>query len=264
MFDSELKTQENKIPWTDSFKILQHEVAFVKRENEISWFDPNYGEITFSNFKDFSIWFREEVKEGTLNYLFCTSNDDLRQYQMFDKLFPQPEFTSQQETENILSTQIVNRRRKVQNDREMIKAEVAFYNLYSFSGDTYIYPKKMEIDNASNTWFTLFNQPKKNNDLTSVNADVEQNINMQTLNQLYDLCVEKINTLEKQGGAELIKKWLQLREQLNTLVETSKLLTPQDKLHFPDDMTMNTLQKEFTLLNEQYNVWENTIKPKIR
>ena len=38
-----------------------HVVSFVKRDNEIAWFDPNYGEISFSNFNDFRIWFKKEA-----------------------------------------------------------------------------------------------------------------------------------------------------------------------------------------------------------
>lgn len=51
-------------------RILGHACGFVKRGDECSWFDPNYGEVTFETFEDFSLWFYQEVMYGQLVFLF--------------------------------------------------------------------------------------------------------------------------------------------------------------------------------------------------
>lgn len=51
-------------------RISGHACGFVKRGDECSWFDPNYGEVTFETFEDFSLWFYQEVMYGQLVFLF--------------------------------------------------------------------------------------------------------------------------------------------------------------------------------------------------
>jgi hypothetical protein len=65
--------------------VIGHALSFVKRDNQISFFDPNYGEITFFNFSDFKTWFKEEVINGVLNFIITTDDNDKKYKTIADK-----------------------------------------------------------------------------------------------------------------------------------------------------------------------------------
>jgi hypothetical protein len=121
---------------------IGHRISFVKRDDEISFFDPNYGEITFSKCSDFKKWFKEEVKNGVLNF-FITTDSSERKYTKLSDVFPQPSFTEQQqENENPFSKQIIKRRTEIEKRRSSIeKFMVANYQIHSFYGERYIKPE---------------------------------------------------------------------------------------------------------------------------
>jgi hypothetical protein len=47
-----------------------HAMDFVKRGNEIIWFDANYGQIYFKNTEAFAKWFKAETTSGVLKHVF--------------------------------------------------------------------------------------------------------------------------------------------------------------------------------------------------
>ncbi|STX29237.1 cysteine protease domain, YopT-type [Legionella beliardensis] len=131
-----------------------HAVSFVKRGNAISWFDPNYGEITFSNFKDFRVWFKQEVKEGALNYLFSMADHEHEQtYQTLADVFPQPKFTDEQkQIDNPLVQKIIARREKEQEIRSQIKD----FFIYDYTIKTYSSPRYITEKEASRSCMEAF------------------------------------------------------------------------------------------------------------
>jgi hypothetical protein len=53
----------------EKFNQFNHDCGFVKQGNAIAFFDPNHGEVYFDQVDDFKIWFRDEIKEGKLQFL---------------------------------------------------------------------------------------------------------------------------------------------------------------------------------------------------
>ncbi|WP_160149864.1 YopT-type cysteine protease domain-containing protein [Legionella beliardensis] len=127
---------QNKGDLPDNFG---HAVSFAKRGIEIAWFDPNYGEITFSNFNDFRIWFKREAQEGVLGFIFNNFQSQ-RKYQNLAEVFPQPQFTTaQQENHSPFVKQIIKRRTNAEMTRSNVKKFILTdYTVQSFHSETHI------------------------------------------------------------------------------------------------------------------------------
>lgn len=115
-----------------SVEVIGHACAFVKRGDQCSWYDPNYGEVTFEQFDDFGVWFKKEVMEGTLVHLL---NDALKRKKemkngkvFVSDIFPQPTFSNSLANEGLLSRVIINRRNQAMRKRE--SCEVRYIDNY--------------------------------------------------------------------------------------------------------------------------------------
>lgn len=141
------KAKEMGIP-----NIFGHAISFVKKGKNISWFDPNYGEINFNSFDDFSVWFKEEVKNGTLKFLFATSEKE-RLYTNLADIFPHPKFNKKELKEKNkelklsksiekISEDLTERRTDELEKRKKITSLKNFsYDMFSFFRSTYIKPE---------------------------------------------------------------------------------------------------------------------------
>lgn len=112
---------------------IGHAVAFAKRGEQISWFDPNHGEITFNSIKDFQFWFENETSMGNLRVLM---NKPENQKLKFSDYFPQPEFTEKEKQSFPLAEKIIERRNREAELRKAItNCVVCDYNLVTYSKD---------------------------------------------------------------------------------------------------------------------------------
>ena len=119
-----------------------HALAFVKRGDEVSFFDPNHGEITFQNQQDFSVWLHAESKGGVLRYLA----DDAHKMNMFKEsdLFGQPTADeTYQKRNNPLEDFILEKRSKVHEKRSVTDVLIVCqYAVNSYLSDVYVNPEK--------------------------------------------------------------------------------------------------------------------------
>lgn len=125
-----------------SFSIQQpewHACAFVKRGDQCSWYDPNFGELTFEYFTDFSEWFKMEVMEGTLGYIFSETFQQKRIESENGKvfvsdLFSPPEFSEAEREASLPSRDLVDKRNQLGDQIKSI--EVNLINDYTL--DMYV------------------------------------------------------------------------------------------------------------------------------
>lgn len=112
---------------------IGHTVAFAKRGEQISWFDPNHGEITFNTMKDFQFWFANETSMGNLRVLMnMPENQKLK----FSDYFPQPEFTEQEKQSFPLAERIIERRnREAELRKALTDCVLCDYDLITYSKD---------------------------------------------------------------------------------------------------------------------------------
>lgn len=126
----------NTIAFSPDFKKeFGHACAFVKKGNECSWFDPNYGEVTFKNFSDFSSWFRKEATDGVLIFLLsesCNAKKIQNGGLFLSDLYPPAEPTCSEQSE--LSKHMIALYQKSKVYKQQIEIGlVADYTLFTYS-----------------------------------------------------------------------------------------------------------------------------------
>ena len=135
-YNSHCTLVSSRVCYSEYTQNIGHSCAFVKRGDKCSWFDPNYGEVTFERFKDFATWFKLEVMDGTQMYILREAFDNKRnnrQTILLSDLFPQPSFSDEEQNVNLLSQAIVERRTKALENRKLAKVdELDYYKLHTF------------------------------------------------------------------------------------------------------------------------------------
>lgn len=94
-----------------------HACGFVKKDDKCSWYDSNYGEVTFERFEDFATWFKLEVMEGSQAYILKEAMKAKKEQRVGEELFnsdlfPSPEFSEADREISLLSKEFVEMRSK--------------------------------------------------------------------------------------------------------------------------------------------------------
>lgn len=127
-----------------------HAVSFVKKDDAISWFDPDHGEITFIHSGDFRHWFKNETKYGVNKFIFnvYTNKQD---FESLADIFSTPNFRLDDINinENKLAEQVINIRLKNQENEKKVKSiSILSYDIFSFFSDHYKKPDPLKEPEA--------------------------------------------------------------------------------------------------------------------
>lgn len=128
--------------YSNEFKTPAHVVAFVKRENNISFFDANHGEITFQTTEDFRFWLEKEIKEGLLRFLDRDINNKkgLTKADIFPPYFPEKNNVSEHIKEAEQEFDKLKAERKTGGATWGEVLVVGDYSIESFKSDRYCNP----------------------------------------------------------------------------------------------------------------------------
>lgn len=157
-----------------------HALAFVKRGDAISFFDPNNGELTFDKFSDFCIWFREETTIGALKYILNDPQVDPKKRESLADLHSQSgevEFSksslkvnSGQKLEidptekNLKKRMIKIREKRVAGKNKIKNYNIDPYRVMYWGGNQCINPEKYEQYYGVNCVLALMDKVPQQND----------------------------------------------------------------------------------------------------
>jgi hypothetical protein len=112
-----------------NWNFVNHTLAVAKKDEQLVWFDPNYGEILFENLNDFEFWLEKESLSGCLKYF---SLNGLKNNLSLGDYFPQPKFTKKERKSSLLAKRMIERREMEAHLRNKIEARVREYKMKFF------------------------------------------------------------------------------------------------------------------------------------